>query len=100
MILIGAGVLAAALVVGGISMARRSWMFDAERAQAVAMQMCSCVFVSGRRQADCRSDFPSDNLVGLEVTVVNGAVRATGAGGQAGALYSTQHGCRPDASTQ
>lgn len=85
---------AVVLIIGGISTARRAWMIDAERAQAVAMQMCSCVFVSGRQQNDCSSDFPLDHLTGLELEIINGAARVHGAGHDVEARYSATHGCQ------
>lgn len=78
----------------GISIARRAWMFDAERAQAVAMQLCSCVFVSGRPEADCSSDFPSDSLLGLTLEIIDDTARVSGSGQVAQARYGAMEGCR------
>ncbi len=91
----GALVLAIALVL-----LWTQWLAPTRNAVAIgtsmlAKQMCSCVFVAGRSQADCRADqFSSMDAITVELDRSARVVRAFVTGlGERSATYSEDLGC-------
>lgn len=76
------------------------WLVPMRNAVAIgtamlAKQMCSCVFVAGRPQADCRADqFASMDAITVEVARDAHVVRAFVPGlGERSASYEEGYGC-------
>jgi hypothetical protein len=76
------------------------WLVPTRNAVAIgtsmlAKQMCSCVFVAGRSQADCRADqFSSMDAISLELDRSTRQVRAFVTGlGERSAAFSEDLGC-------
>lgn len=95
-LVIGGAVGAAALAAAAWAFGRPTYEFATIATTFAAKQTCSCLFVSGRDMASCRTDFPPEELEQISITAEGQSVRASVLGGaiSARADYEEGFGCR------
>lgn len=93
-----AGGVAALLAIGAAAWAGRDvYAFARIGTTYAAKQTCSCLFLSGRELASCKTDYPQDAVSQFTWKVAGDKVTVSAAAGliSATAQFEDGYGCRP-----